>query len=320
MLETLQSFGPATSGALLLGLGAALFSAWWLWRIGASEERQLRLNAIVGAAGHRVGGPLPRGSRLQRLMARLAEAPLIGSGARAKLVAALTLAGIRGENGMAVLMAAKFAGILLGGLLVRGMFDWSQLLEGHALVRLGVVAVGCCGGWMVPDIVLDRLAAGRRIRIEQALPDALDLLVICAEAGLSLSQSIEEIGRDLQHLSPEISQEFETTAAEMRMLSDRGAALQNLARRCGLDSLRGLIATLNQSIKFGTPLAESVRQFAAEMRIERMAQLEERAAKLPVLLALPLIGLIMPALLMVIGTPVAIRIIDQVFAAFPGFH
>ena len=97
----------------------------------------------------------------------------------------------------------------------------------------------------------------------------------------------------------------------MRVCSVRGEALENLARRAGIASLNGIVAALNQSIKFGTPLAGSLRMLAAEMRAERLVRFEERAARLPVLLTLPLMAFILPSLLLVIGTPLALRIIDM---------
>ena len=99
-------------------------------------------------------------------------------------------------------------------------------------------------------------------------------------------------------------------ASEMRVLSNRNEALENFARRTGVASLRSIIATLNQAIRFGTPLAKSMRILAAEMRNARLLRIEERAARLPVLLAIPLALFILPSLLLVIGTPVALRLAD----------
>lgn len=147
------------------------------------------------------------------------------------------------------------------------------------------------------------------------MPDALDLLVICAEAGLSLDHSIEQVGRVLRSSNREVAEEFAATAAEMRVSSARGQVLENLAQRAGLASLRGIVAALNQSIKFGTPLAASLRVLAAEMRAERLTRFEERAARLPVLLSFPLMAFILPALMIVIGTPLALRIVDMLGTA-----
>jgi tight adherence protein C len=142
------------------------------------------------------------------------------------------------------------------------------------------------------------------------MPDALDLLVICAESGLSLNQSIEEIARQLRLSHKDVADELATTSAEMQVLADIGQALDNLVERTGLPDLRSLIATMKQSLKFGTPLAESLRTIAAEMRATRQARYEERAARLPVLLAIPMMMFILPCLMMIVSTPVILRIID----------
>jgi tight adherence protein C len=175
--------------------------------------------------------------------------------------------------------------------------------------------VFCAGaamlGWRCPEIILSRLAARRRLRLEIGMPDALDLLVICAEAGLSLDHAVEQVGRVLRSFSPIVAKEFAATAAEMRVSAVRSEALENLARRSGIAGLQGVAAALNQSLQFGTPLAEALRVLAAEMRTERLARFEERAARLPVLLTVPLMAFVLPALLLVIGTPLALRIIDM---------
>jgi tight adherence protein C len=143
------------------------------------------------------------------------------------------------------------------------------------------------------------------------MPDAIDLLVICAEAGLSLDHAIAQVGQHLLPSNPEVAKEFTATAAEMRVLSVRGQALQNLAERTGLSSLHSLVVTLNQSLKFGTSLVDSLRNLAAEMRAERLARFEERATRLPVLLTLPLMVFILPSLMVVIGTPLVLRVVDM---------
>jgi tight adherence protein C len=104
----------------------------------------------------------------------------------------------------------------------------------------------------------------------------------------------------------------------MRVLPDRSQALENLAQRAGLASLRSIVATLNQSIRFGTPLSDSLRVLAAEMRAERLARYEERAARLPVLLALPLMGFILPSMMIVVGAPLILQMIDFLQQAIAG--
>src|SRR5262249_32611009 len=154
--------------------------------------------------------------------------------------------------------------------------------------RLAALGAALILGWRLPDLILNHLIRRRRLRLEHGMPDALDLLVVCAEAGLSLNQSIEEISRQLRPSNEDVADEFATTSAEMQVFADFAQALDNLVERTGLDTLRSLIATLKQSLKFGTALAESLRLIAAEMRAARHARIGERAARLPVLLAIPM--------------------------------
>ena len=211
---------------------------------------------------------------------------------------------------LATFVATKFCGAVALGGLIWLVLEWRQLFAGYMVIRLALVLAALMLGWRLPDIILSRLAARRRLRIEQGIPDALDLLVICAEAGLSLNQSIEEISRDIRPSCREVAEEFEATAAEMRVMPEVGQALDNMVERIGLDMLRGIIATLKQSMRFGTPLAESMRILAAELRLARQLRIEERAARLPVLLAIPMMLFFLPCVMMVVGTPVALRVAD----------
>jgi tight adherence protein C len=178
------------------------------------------------------------------------------------------------------------------------------------LVRLAMLGAALMFGWRLPDFILGHMIKRRRLRLEYGIPDALDLLVVCSESGLSLNQSIDEISRQLRVSNKDVADEFAATSAEMRVMVDFGQALDNLVERTGLSDLRSLTATLKQSIKFGTPLSESLRVIAAEMRATRQARMEERAARLPVLLAIPMMMFILPCLLMIVGTPTVLRIMD----------
>jgi len=308
-----MQFGPGGTCILVLALGAALLSAIKLWWIGQSEDREKRLfDALRRASRHR-----PERSRAPRLPwyqpvgVLVAATRIIGSAEQERLLAALVAAGVKGHGHLTALVAAKICSaatfVPLGWLLL----EWRQFFVGATTIRLVFLVGALILGWRCPDVVLSRLAARRRVHLETGMPDALDLLVICAEAGLSLDHAVEQVGRVLRSSNPQVAEEFAATAAEMRVSPARGQALENLAQRAGLASLRGIVAALNQSIKFGTPLAGSLRVLAAEMRAERMARFEERAARLPVLLTLPLMAFILPSLMIVIGTPLALRIIDM---------
>jgi tight adherence protein C len=302
---------PQDSLIVLACLAAALLAAYRLARIAKHETRQARLDALRAILGERANAARPPRPRwYERLAALIATTPLVGRSEQQRLLGLLAAAGIRRHGGLAMLIAGKACSAMILVLMLANILEWRQWFVGFLTLRLALFVAALLIGWRLPDIVLSRLAAHRRLQIEQGLPDALDLLVICAEAGLSLDQSVEEVGRELADVNPSVAEEFATTAAEMRVLADRGEALKNLVNRSGLSSLNSFAATLIQGIRFGTPLAESLRILAAEMRNERLARIEERAARLPVLLTLPLTVFVMPAMFMVLGTPAALRIID----------
>jgi tight adherence protein C len=305
--------GPLDCCVLVLALAAALLSALNLWRIGNGEDREKRLFHVLRRIPLRPADPL-RIQRLpwyQRLGTKIASTKIIGTAEQKSLLAALVAAGIKGQGHLAALIAAKFCGGATFVPLCWLVLEWRQWFVGAPTLRLAVLAGASILGWRCPEVILSRLAKRRRVRLENGIPDALDLLVICAEAGLSLDHAIEEVGHTLRASSPEVAKEFSATAAEMRVLPVRSHALENLAERAGLPSLRSIVVTLNQSIKFGTSLVESLRILAAEMRAERLARFEQRAARLPVLLTVPLMLFVMPSLMIVIGTPLMLRVVDM---------
>jgi hypothetical protein len=152
--------------------------------------------------------------------------------------------------------------------------------------------------------------------MQKGLPDALDLMVICAEAGLSLDATLNRVSRELEASWPELAEEFGITAAELTFLPDRRQAFDNLNLRTNMASVRGVVNTLLQTAKFGTPLANSLRVLAAEFRDARMIKAEEKAARLPALLTVPLILFILPTLFIVLLGPAVLGIIDT----FSGNH
>ena len=298
---------------IAVALAAALLSALSLWRIGQSEDRQRRLrNAVRRASGHQPEGTAPRRTPwYQQLGSLVAATQIIGKGEQERLLAALGAAGVKGHGHLAALVAAKVCSAVAFVPFCWLVLEWRQFFVGASGIRALFLIGAAILGWRCPESVLSRLAARRQMRLETGIPDALDLLVICTEAGLSLDHAIEQLGRVLRSSNAEVAEEFAATAAEMRVSAVRGQALENLAQRAGIASLRGIVGALNQSIKFGAPLASSLRILAAEMRAERLARFEERAARLPVLLTLPLMAFILPSLLLVIGAPLALRIIDM---------
>ena len=165
-------------------------------------------------------------------------------------------------------------------------------------------------GFFAPGVFIRNLITKRQKQLQLGLPDALDLLVICAVAGLSLEASLTRVSRELEPTWPEISEELGITAAELTFLPERRQAFENLNGRTNLATIRGVVNTLLQTAKFGTPLAQSLRVLAAEYREARITRAEEKAARLPAMLTVPMILFILPTLFIVLLGPAALNIVD----------
>ncbi len=179
------------------------------------------------------------------------------------------------------------------------------------LVRVAATIGLALLGFFLPDIWVSNAASKRQKKIQFALPDALDLMVTCAEAGLSLEALLRRVSEEMVRSGPELADEIALTCIEMDFLPDRRQALVNLADRTNLPSIRALVNTLQQSSKFGTPLSQAMRVLAAEFRDERIMKAEEKAARLPVLLTIPMVLFILPALIIVLIGPAILRVADN---------
>jgi tight adherence protein C len=300
---------------LVVALAATVLFGSQGWRITERDRIQrLRLDGFRGTIGVQAG-PAPW---YRQLGSSIAASPIIGTVEQQRLLKLLAAAGIKGRGNLANFIAMKVCGAIVLTGLAWMTLELGQLFADVLLIRLAVLAAGFMFGWRLPDFILRYMIRRRRLRLEAGMPDALDLMVICAESGLSLNQSIEVISRELHASHKDVADEFAATSSEMQVVADIGQALDNLVERTGLPDLRSLIATLKQSLKFGTPLAESLRMIAAEMRATRQARYEQRAARLPVLLAIPMMMFILPCLLMIVGTPVALRIMDVFKSVYIG--
>ena len=165
-------------------------------------------------------------------------------------------------------------------------------------------------GWFAPIVPVRHAAKKYRNAVAAGLPDAIELMAICADAGVSLESGMQRVARELRSSQPALAAELALTWAQIAIFPNRDQALLNLADRVNLPNLRWVASTLSQSMRFGTPLAQSLRVAAADMRNDRLLQLEERANRLPTLMTLPVMLLIMPTIFLIIGGPAALRIID----------
>ena len=167
----------------------------------------------------------------------------------------------------------------------------------------GCLYIGALLGYLLPSMWLKRAIKRRRRNIDAALPDALDLLVVCVESGLTLDAAMQRVGHEISLAHPDISKEFGIMHMETRVGVSRIDALRNLGQRTGCASLQSLAAMLVQTERFGTSIAQALRVHAESLRVRRQHQAEEQAAKTTVKLAFPVVLFIFPTLLLVLGGP-----------------
>jgi tight adherence protein C len=223
----------------------------------------------------------------------------------------LAQGGIRNKEwAVAVILARLIAPIVLGGLAAIMIYGINYFPEWSAFKKFMGFALMVGAGYKGPDIYLSNLITKRTNAIRKGLPDALDLLVICAEAGLTVDTAFSRVSKELGRAYPELADEFALTAIELSFLTERRHAFENLAYRVALENVRGVVTTMIQTEKYGTPLASALRVLSAEFRNERMMRAEEKAARLPAIMTVPLILFILPTLFVVILGPAACSIAD----------
>jgi tight adherence protein C len=227
-----------------------------------------------------------------------------------KLNLLLTQAGWRTKDAIYIFLFFQFvtpiAFFLVSFLLVK--FDFSHPFT-HLwkwLVILGLTYMGL----KMPSILAYNARGKRYGAIQKSLSDTLDLMLICAEAGLSLGASLERVSRELGMAYPEMADEMGITSVELGFLPDRKRALQNLSERVGMQEIRGIVSVLIQTEKYGTPIAQALRVLSTEFRTQRMLRAEQKAARLPAIMTIPMIVFILPTLFVIVLAPAVIRLLD----------
>lgn len=182
------------------------------------------------------------------------------------------------------------------------------------LLSIGVALLAGLIGWYIPVYWIKKSLRRHYKDVGNGLPDALELLAICIEAGLSLENGLHRIAQEIKPAQPALADELAFTWAEISILPSRDQALENLAKRVDIAIVRSIVSTLAQSLRYGSPLAKSLRMAAEEMRNEQFTALEERANRLPALMTIPVMVMIMPTIFLIVGGPAVLRILD-VFAS-----
>ncbi len=247
----------------------------------------------------------------ETMMHRIVKKMQLMKGESARQISAhLAQAGWRSKDALVTYLFARISLPLFLGtfgviyFIAQNPFEWP--LAGGIAGAIGMAVIG----YALPGVLVKNQISKRYKEMQKSLPDALDLLVICTEAGLNLDSGLDRVCREISNSSPELADEFGLTSIELGFLADRKEALMNLAARVDFQAMNTLVNTLLQTEKYGTPLAVALRVLSAEMREERLMRAEEKAARLPAIMTVPMIVFILPALFIVLIGPAVLKAID----------
>jgi tight adherence protein C len=281
-------------------------------RINALNDRREQLKAGIVASTNKRKKLTNRNEAADRVRSILTTFKMIQDDQLKKTQLKLMQAGIRTKDLAFFIIFARFVlPVILGITAVTMIYFLDYFPEWSWYRRYGTVAATLIGAYKAPDIWLKNKVTKRSHAVRKGLPDALDLLVICAEAGLTVDAAFARVAKELGKAYPELGDEFGLTAIELGFLNERRNAFENLANRVDLEAVRGVVTTMIQTEKYGTPLASALRVLSAEFRNERMMRAEEKAARLPAIMTVPLILFILPVLFVVILGPAACSISDN---------
>ncbi|WP_206518633.1 type II secretion system F family protein [Stakelama tenebrarum] len=306
------------AGAVLFAIYTALTARDPMTkRVKALNERREQLKAgITASTSKRRAKLVQRSDASDRMRNLLTSLKVLQEEQVKAAQIKMAQAGIRRKEwAVAVIFGRLVLPIVIGGTAVFLVYGTDMIADWSALKKYGVVAVAFLLSYKAPDLYLKNKIDKRSAAIRKGLPDGLDLLVICAEAGLTVDAAFARVARELGKAYPELGEEFSLTAIELGFLTERRQAFENLAMRVDLDAIRGVVTTMIQTEKYGTPLASALRVLSAEFRNERMMRAEEKAARLPAIMTVPLILFILPVLFIVILGPAACSINDALLTS-----
>lgn len=236
----------------------------------------------------------------------------VSAAERAKLSDLMTRAGFHRPDALSIFMTVKLAAALGCGVLLGFQMSAGQWLGAYTTTPTILMAglAGAVVGGIVSEMCLDRLGVRRQRRMAAALPDALDLMTICLESGLTFERTLSRAVNELQLMAPDLTREFALAEAELRLGTDRRKVLHDLYVRTGVEGLRDLSSTIAQGERYGTPLAQSMKNIAASERQQREARMEVQIGRLPVLMSLPVMLLVTPGCLLLVAGPAFVSTMD----------
>jgi tight adherence protein C len=281
-------------------------------RVKALNERREQLKAGIVASTNKRRKLTNKSEAADKVRSILSNFKMLQDDQLKKTQLRLMQAGIRTKDLAFFIIAARFVLPLVLGSTAVLLIYVLDMFPTWSWIRQYMTVAGTLGlSYKAPDLWLKNKVTKRSHAVRKGLPDALDLLVICAEAGLTVDAAFGRVAKELGKAYPELGDEFGLTAIELGFLNERRQAFENLAARVDLEAVRGVVTTMIQTEKYGTPLASALRVLSAEFRNERMMRAEEKAARLPAIMTVPLILFILPTLFVVILGPASCSIHDS---------
>lgn len=226
------------------------------------------------------------------------------------IAAKLEQAGLRGPKPLMIFYFCRFFMPFVGAI---GMFIYIFFVNDHGLsqqLKIGSIIFGAAAGFYAPNLYVGNLAQKRQFSIMRAFPDALDMMLICVESGMSIEMAFAKVGAEIGTASAELAEELQLTTAELAYLQERRQAYENLAKRTGHEGVKAVTMALIQAERYGTPLGDALRTMAKENRDMRMSEAEQKAAALPAKLTVPMILFFLPVLFLVVLGPAYIKITE----------
>jgi tight adherence protein C len=301
-LGTEKSFVVMVAAATFVAFWAAWLAITWEppieARLRALRTRRMKTRSEQGAATK----PSTKATSLGFMRQIADRLNLLRGSAADQTTRKLRRAGFLSRDASVVYVFIKLAlPLALGFLMI--LLTSSGLLGVSEDMSMVVCIGAVLSGFIMPEVYLKNITSRRREVLNHLLPEGLDLLTICVEAGLSIDAAFRRVAREMQHSMPELAAEFELTAIELTYLPDRQQALENMAERSDSPAVAALVNALRQTEKYGTPLANSLRILSQDFRQSRASKAEEKGARMPALMTVPLMVFILPTLITVLIAP-----------------
>jgi tight adherence protein C len=269
-----------------------------------------RLNLVTKDGKNGAGERKQQGSPTLQLISKVgllvARSGILSGKTLAEMTATLEAAGFRGGRGLNLFIGAKILLLFLVPAVI--CLTFRNYGSGTTWLTLKIGG-GALLGLLAPETIASSIRKTHLKKVETGVPDALDMLVICADSGLALEAGLVRVSKELSNLNSALAMELTQTSRELQIGSDMRRAMESLGERTGLTTLKRLATTLSQSLQYGTPLTQALRTLSAELRDEVLVKFEERAGRLPTLMTIPMILFILPCIFLIVAGPAIINVL-----------